>query len=64
MSVDGQPSALLWCLRLGGYGQEENVRQAVEAAVDHYLVKPADPSALPDPLAARERGRDDDMSAI
>jgi len=33
-------------IALSGYGQEENIRRATEAGVDHYLVKPADPSTL------------------
>jgi YesN/AraC family two-component response regulator len=39
------------------------VRQAIDAGVDHYLVKPADPSALLDLLATREEGRDYDGMA-
>ncbi|SIT35905.1 Histidine kinase [Paraburkholderia piptadeniae] len=46
------PGALM--IALSGYGQEENVRRAMEAGVDHYLVKPADPSSLLDLLAARD----------
>jgi len=55
------PDALM--IALSGYGQEENIRQAIEAGVDHYLVKPADPSALIDLLTAREEGRDYDGMA-
>ncbi|SIT51163.1 Histidine kinase [Paraburkholderia piptadeniae] len=55
------PRALM--IALSGYGQEENVRQAMEAGVDHYLVKPADPAALLELLATREEGRDYDGMA-
>jgi signal transduction histidine kinase/DNA-binding response OmpR family regulator len=55
------PAALM--IALSGYGQEENIRQAMEAGVDHYLVKPADPSALLELLAAREEGSEFDGMA-
>ncbi|MBP0594154.1 response regulator [Paraburkholderia sp. LEh10] len=55
------PTALM--VALSGYGQEESIRQAMEAGVDHYLVKPADPAALLDLLAAYEEGRDYDGMA-
>jgi signal transduction histidine kinase/DNA-binding response OmpR family regulator len=43
-------------IALSGYGQDEHVRRAMEAGVDHYLVKPADLSVLLDILATSERG--------
>ncbi|MEM5367686.1 response regulator [Paraburkholderia azotifigens] len=55
---DACPKALM--IALSGYGQEEHVRQAMEAGVDHYLVKPADPSVLIDLVAARNEGQDFD----
>ncbi|BFG81349.1 hypothetical protein PTKU46_93830 [Paraburkholderia terrae] len=33
-------------IALSGYGQEEHIRRATEAGIDHYLVKPADVPAL------------------
>ena len=45
-------------IALSGYGQEEHIRRAMESGVDHYLVKPADASALLDLIAAYERARD------
>jgi PAS domain S-box-containing protein len=36
---------------LTGYGQEEDRRRCQEAAIDHHLVKPADPEALQTLLA-------------
>ena len=44
-------------IALSGYGQEENIRQAMEAGVDHYLVKPADLSALLDLLTSHDDGQ-------
>lgn len=49
---------------LSGYGQEEHVRRATEAGVDHYLVKPADPSALLDSIAMSEKRRGSDGMAV
>jgi signal transduction histidine kinase/DNA-binding response OmpR family regulator len=51
-------------IALSGYGQEDHIRRAVEAGVDRYLVKPADPSALLDAIAASEHGHGSDDMAI
>ena len=45
-------------IALSGYGQEEHIRRALEAGVDRYLVKPADPSTLLDAIAASDKGHD------
>jgi signal transduction histidine kinase/DNA-binding response OmpR family regulator len=37
---------------LSGYGQPEDKQRALEAHFDHYFVKPADPQALVDRIAA------------
>jgi YesN/AraC family two-component response regulator len=39
-------------IALSGYGHEEHIRRATEAGIDHYLVKPADASALLDLMTA------------
>ncbi|ACC74704.1 response regulator [Paraburkholderia phymatum] len=44
-------------IALSGYGQEDNIRQAMEAGVDHYLVKPADLAVLLDLLSSRDEGQ-------
>jgi signal transduction histidine kinase/DNA-binding response OmpR family regulator len=49
---------------LSGYGQEEHVRRAIEAGVDHYLVKPADPSALLESITVSEHRRGSDDIAV
>jgi signal transduction histidine kinase/DNA-binding response OmpR family regulator len=49
---------------LSGYGQEEHVRRAIEAGVDHYLVKPADPCVLLDSIAMSEHRRGSDDIAV
>lgn len=41
-------------IALSGYGQEEYVRHAAEAGIDHYLVKPAEVEALLDLIAKHE----------
>jgi signal transduction histidine kinase/DNA-binding response OmpR family regulator len=41
---------------LSGYGQPEDKQRALEAHFDHYFVKPADPQALVDRIAAWQRG--------
>jgi DNA-binding response OmpR family regulator len=48
-------SALI--LALSGYGQPEDRQRALEAHFDHYFVKPADPQALVDRIAAWQRSR-------
>lgn len=40
---------------LSGYGQPEDKQRALEAHFDHYFVKPADPQALVDRIAAWQR---------
>ncbi len=45
-------------IALSGYGQEENVRLALEAGVDHYLVKPADPLVLLELIGALDQAHD------
>lgn len=52
--TDTCANALL--IALSGYGQEEHVRQATQAGVDHYLVKPADPSTLLELITAGGQG--------
>ncbi|HEY2021044.1 response regulator [Paraburkholderia sp.] len=49
---------------LSGYGQEEHVRRAAEAGVDHYLVKPADPAALLDSISMLENRRGSNGMAV
>ncbi|MFM0197536.1 response regulator [Paraburkholderia strydomiana] len=49
---------------LSGYGQEEHIRRATEAGVDHYLVKPADLSALLDSISMSEKRRGSDGVAV
>ncbi|ANB72236.1 response regulator [Paraburkholderia phytofirmans] len=51
-------------IALSGYGQEEHIRRAQEAGIDHYLVKPADPSVLLDAIAASDKGHGSDGMAI
>jgi CheY-like chemotaxis protein len=50
-------------IALSGYGQEEHIRRATEAGVDHYLVKPADPSALLDLITTAGQEIDGDGMA-
>jgi YesN/AraC family two-component response regulator len=33
-------------IALSGYGHDEHIRRAMDAGIDHYLVKPADLSVL------------------
>jgi CheY-like chemotaxis protein len=49
---------------LSGYGREEHIPRAIEAGVDHCLVKPADPSALLDSIAMSEDLRGSDNIAV
>jgi len=49
---------------LSGYGTEEDRRKSMRAGFDSHLVKPLDPSTLPDILAMAERGRERPASAI
>ncbi|RDU99525.1 ATP-binding response regulator [Trinickia dinghuensis] len=48
-------SALI--IALSGYGQEEYVRHAADAGIDHYLVKPADVETLLDLMSAHEAAK-------
>ncbi|MFM0024548.1 response regulator [Paraburkholderia azotifigens] len=47
-------------IALSGYGQEEHIRRAKEAGIDHYLVKPADLSALLNLISTAGPEVDDD----
>jgi YesN/AraC family two-component response regulator len=47
-------------IALSGYGQEEHIRRAAEAGIDHYLVKPADLSALLNLVSTAAPEVDDD----
>ena len=47
-------------IALSGYGQEEHIRRAAEAGIDHYLVKPADLSALLNLVSTADAEVDDD----
>ena len=42
---------------LSGYGQEEYIRHATDAGVDHYLVKPADIGSLLELMSEHEAGK-------
>ncbi|MBN3756139.1 response regulator [Paraburkholderia sp. Tr-20389] len=53
----GRACADALIIALSGYGQEDNIRQAMEAGVDHYLVKPADLTVLLDLLSSRDEGQ-------
>jgi signal transduction histidine kinase len=56
LRTDG-PCADALIIALSGYGQEEYIRHAAEAGIDHYLVKPADVGALVDLMAAHETAK-------
>ncbi|HEX4780399.1 MAG TPA: response regulator [Usitatibacter sp.] len=49
---------------LSGYGTDEDRRKSMYAGFDSHLVKPLDPSTLPDILAMAERGRERPVGAI
>ncbi len=49
----------VYIVALSGYGSEEDRRKSMEAGFDIHFVKPLDPSALPQILAAAAR-RDGD----
>ncbi|MGN6082556.1 response regulator [Trinickia sp.] len=49
------PDALI--VALSGYGQEENIRHATDAGVDHYLVKPADIGTLLELMSEHEAAK-------
>jgi two-component system, chemotaxis family, CheB/CheR fusion protein len=49
---------------LSGYGTDEDRRKSMFAGFDSHLVKPLDPSTLPDILAMAERGRSRSPGAI
>lgn len=51
------PCANALIIALSGYGQEEYIRQATEAGIDHYLVKPADVGALLELMSAYEAAK-------
>lgn len=51
------PCANALIIALSGYGQEDYIRHATDAGVDHYLVKPADVSTLLDLMSAYEAGK-------
>ncbi len=49
---------------LSGYGTDEDRRKSMRAGFDSHLVKPLDPSALPEILAQADRRREKVGSAI
>ena len=50
-------------IALSGYGQEEHIRRATEAGIDHYLVKPAELSTLLNLISTAGPEVDDDIAA-
>lgn len=54
------PGREVLLIALSGYGRSEDIARASAAGIDHYLVKPADPTRLRELIAGYQTARDAD----